>query len=105
MNAIYDQPAGFSSIDVSSVLTKCAVFLLGAVAGIAGFVGVLSIGEAEAERSGGYTAAPALLMPDAGNVSTSSPGYSSTLIPAGSGETNSFFNDYRLERDACCPAE
>lgn len=105
MNAIIDHPAGFSSINVSSVLTKCGLFLLGAVIGILGFVGVLRIGEAEAERTDSYTATPAVSTPDVGNVTTSPPSYSSLLTPAGRGDTNSSFSDYRLERDACCPAE
>jgi hypothetical protein len=105
MNAIVDHPVGFSSVDFASFLKKCGLFLLGAIVGIASFVGVLRIGEAEAERTGSYTATPAISMRDAGDVTTPHPSSSSALISAGRSDTNSFFSDYRLERDACCPGE
>jgi hypothetical protein len=44
-------------------------------------------------------------MPDAGNVTASSLDYASALMPARRIDTDSSLNDYRLERDACCPAE
>ena len=107
MNAIIDHPAGFSSVNFSSLLIKFGLFLLGVFVGIASFVGVLSIGEAEAdaERAGNSMAPPALSIPGPGNVATPAPAVSNALISAGKSDTDSSFSDYRLERDACCPAE
>ncbi len=102
MKAIISRLARFLLVPISLFRSKPGLFSLGIVVGILSFAGVLSIGEGSQAGSHATTLSPAVLP--GGNAATSdASSYVGAVVKVWMNNSDSNFDNYQLERDACCP--